>query len=112
MLVTTGGDMAKARGNDTVRLLGFVRRNRMALMMSTALQASTLLVLSPPAARSPRRTRARAAPWSAGAASIGSTASNTTITQCSQRAAINWQSFNVGGQQWVTFSQPSASASR
>ena len=35
--------------NDKIRLLGVVRRNRRALMVSTALQATTLLVLSHPA---------------------------------------------------------------
>ena len=46
----------------------------------------------------------------AGAAAISQTASNTQINQSSQRAAIDWQSFDVGSQQSVTFSQPSASA--
>ena len=49
---------------------------------------------------------------SAGSASISysAPAATTTIDQASQRAAINWQSFNVGGQQTVSFVQPSASA--
>jgi filamentous hemagglutinin family protein len=46
----------------------------------------------------------------AGAATISQTASNTAITQSSQRAAVNWNSFNVGSQQSVTFAQPSSTA--
>ena len=46
----------------------------------------------------------------AGSAAISRTASNTRIDQSSQRAAIDWRSFDVGSQQSVTFAQPSASA--
>jgi filamentous hemagglutinin family protein len=46
----------------------------------------------------------------AGTAAIATTAANTLITQSTARAAINWQSFNVGSQQSVTIQQPSASA--
>ena len=45
-----------------------------------------------------------------GSATISTAPSTTTITQSSQRAAINWQSFNVGSQQTVDFVQPSSSA--
>ena len=44
----------------------------------------------------------------AGAAAISQTANNTAINQSTQRAAVNWQSFDVGSQQRVTFNQPSA----
>lgn len=44
----------------------------------------------------------------AGAASIAQTAAQTTITQASNRAAIDWQSFNVGANQSVQFNQPNA----
>ena len=47
---------------------------------------------------------------SAGVATIGRTESKTTIDQASQRAAIDWRSFNVGSQQSVQFNQPSTSA--
>ena len=46
----------------------------------------------------------------AGSAAIGNTAINTTIIQSSQRAVVNWQSFNIGSQQTVDFRQPSSSA--
>ncbi|HVC17782.1 MAG TPA: filamentous hemagglutinin N-terminal domain-containing protein, partial [Rhodanobacter sp.] len=45
-----------------------------------------------------------------GQASISQNPTTTTIDQTSQRAAINWKSFNVGSQQTVDFQQPSASA--
>lgn len=47
---------------------------------------------------------------SAGSATIGSGASTTTITQTSQNAAINWQSFNIGTGESVNFVQPNSSA--
>ena len=45
-----------------------------------------------------------------GAASISQSGANTTITQSSQNASLNWKSFNVGAQESVNFVQPSASA--
>ncbi|WP_426143365.1 filamentous hemagglutinin N-terminal domain-containing protein [Pseudomonas sp. DWP3-1-2] len=47
---------------------------------------------------------------SAGSATIGSGGSTTTITQTSQNAAINWQSFNIGTGESVNFVQPNSSA--
>jgi filamentous hemagglutinin family protein len=46
----------------------------------------------------------------AGAAQISRTDALTRIDQSSQRAAIDWRSFDVGSGQSVTFQQPSASA--
>ncbi len=45
-----------------------------------------------------------------GSATISRTPNNTAINQSSQRAAIDWKSFDVGSQQRVTFNQPSSSA--
>ncbi len=45
-----------------------------------------------------------------GSAVINQTTNNTTINQSTQRAAVNWNSFNVGSQQSVTFAQPNARA--
>ncbi|HEY0915509.1 MAG TPA: filamentous hemagglutinin N-terminal domain-containing protein, partial [Solimonas sp.] len=46
-----------------------------------------------------------------GQASIGSPgAGNTVVNQTSQNAIINWQQFSVGGNEFVLFNQPSASA--
>ena len=47
---------------------------------------------------------------SAGSASIAQAPDSTTITQNSQRAAVDWQSFNVGSRAQVQFVQPSASS--
>src|ERR1019366_1956572 len=85
--------------------------HRSALLMSTALQASVLLTLSQPADAQPApNARPSGGTLVAGTASITQTTADTTINQASQRAAINWTSFNVGSQQTVTFQQPSASA--
>src|SRR5581483_7242320 len=46
----------------------------------------------------------------AGSASIAASPNTTTISQSTQRAAINWQSFDIGSQQAVQFRQPSPSA--
>ena len=103
--------MAKCRRADKVKLLGVVRRKRSALMVSTALQATAMFVLSLPADAQPApNARPTGGVVVAGAAAIGQTASTTTIKQSTQRAAVNWQSFDVGSQQRVDFRQPSASA--
>ena len=46
----------------------------------------------------------------AGAAGITNSASGTTITQTSNNAVINWQSFGVGAGQTVQFIQPGSSS--
>ncbi len=109
--VTAEDVMTKVRRNDTLRLLGVVRRNRPALMMSTALQTTVMLVLSLPAGAQPApNARPIGGSVVAGAAAISQTTGNTRIDQSTQRAAIDWRSFDVGSQQSVTFNQPSASA--
>ncbi|MDP1654516.1 MAG: YDG domain-containing protein [Hylemonella sp.] len=47
---------------------------------------------------------------SAGQASISQSGANMVIQQGSDRAAINWQTFNVGSNAQVQFQQPSASS--
>ncbi len=46
----------------------------------------------------------------AGDASISSTAGSTTITQTTQNASINWQSFGIGATEAVRFVQPNSSS--
>jgi len=112
--------MAKSpRGGSTrlpaAKLLGTVRRGRAGLMVTTALQAAFVMVLAVPATTP---ARAQPAPNArpiggqvvAGSASISQAPNVTTVTQSSQRAAVNWRSFDVGAQQTVQFDQPSASA--
>jgi filamentous hemagglutinin family protein len=45
-----------------------------------------------------------------GAASIGQSGNAMTVNQSSQRAVINWNTFNVGQNASVTFNQPSSQA--
>ncbi len=45
-----------------------------------------------------------------GAATIATSGATTTVTQTTNRASINWQSFGIGAGEAVNFVQPSASA--
>ena len=104
-----------ARGTrSSISLLGVVRRRRSALMVSTALQATVVLVLAVPPGTAHAQPAPNARPAGgqvvAGAAAISQSPSTTTITQSSQRAAVNWRSFDVGASQTVQFQQPSTSA--
>ena len=79
--------------------------------LRTALPASVLMLPSLPAPAQPApNARPTGGTVVAGSASISRTPANTQINQSSPRAAIDWQSFDVGSQQSVTFAQPSASA--
>ncbi len=94
-----------------IRIVGYRRCSRHALLQATALRATALAVLAGPAA-------AQIAPGAhpmggtitGGAAGIAQSGSTTTISQTSQNAAIDWQSFNVGSQQKVVFAQPNSGA--
>ena len=46
----------------------------------------------------------------AGQATVSRAGANTLITQTTDRAAINWQSFNIGAAESVRFAQPSVSS--
>ena len=112
-----GGNARRRGGKDAgaqdaaVRLAGVVRRNRRGLLLGTALQATVVLVLALPARAQPApNARPTGGVVVGGAASISRTPDTTTITQTSQRAALNWQSFDVGSQQTVDFHQPDAAA--
>jgi filamentous hemagglutinin family protein len=102
---------SSAAQDQIVRLAGVVRRSRRGLLLGTALQATVALVLVLPA-------RAQLAPNArpvggvvvGGAASISRTPGATNIDQSTQRAAVNWQSFDVGSKQAVNFQQPNATA--
>ena len=45
-----------------------------------------------------------------GSASIGGTGGNVTVNQSSQRAIINWTTFNIGAGTTTTFVQPDSSS--
>ncbi len=101
--------MARAAAANLV--LGTVRCGRAGLLRSTALQAAGLAVFVSQAAAQPApNARPQGGQVVAGAASIGQTATKTSINQASQRAAIDWRSFDVGRDQTVQFNQPNASA--
>lgn len=89
----------------------FVTRKlpRHALLGSTALRAAFLLGFALPAAAQPApNARPQGGQVVAGQASIAQGGNATLITQSTDRAAINWQSFDVGAQQRVVFQQPGA----
>jgi filamentous hemagglutinin family protein len=67
--------------------------------------AAVWLSLGPTAAAAPQGGQVVA-----GSATIGASASVTTIDQSSSRAAIDWTSFDVGSGQSVVFVQPGAQA--
>ena len=46
----------------------------------------------------------------AGAASIAQTGNRMDVTQTSQKAVVNWQTFNIGSAAHVNFAQPNASS--
>ncbi len=106
--------MAKPRRKESVKLLGVTRRKRGALMMSTALQATVVVVLavpglSQPAAAQPApNARPTGARVIAGSANVSQQPHQTTIDQASNRAALSFKTYNVGSQQSVVYHQPSA----
>ena len=79
-------------------------RRRAVLLLSTALAALAL----PARAQIAATARPQGGQVVAGSASIAQSASVTAITQTSQNAAIDWQSFNVGSAETVAVQQPNA----
>ena len=79
------------------------RRFRLALLAGSALWPAVVLAQAVAPNAQPGGGRVVA-----GAASIAQTATTTTITQSTGRAAIDWNTFNVGANQSVQFVQPSA----
>jgi len=85
--------------------------NRPDLLISTALQTTVLLVLWLPAAAQPApNARPTGGSVVGGVAAISQIGSNTRIDQFSQRAAINWQTFNINQGQTTTFNQPNSNS--
>src|SRR3981081_4173714 len=110
--------MTRVAQKASARLVGIRRRSRRAgLLRSTALQAAVLVaielpggILRPAAAQPAPNARPQGGRVTAGQASISQSPTTTTIDQSSQRAAINWNSFDIGRNQAVDFQQPSSSA--
>jgi filamentous hemagglutinin family protein len=88
-----------------VAQFGLPRVCRLLLLSSTAFFSSSSLLIHPV------RANPSGGNVTAGQASISEQGATTTIDQSSQRAAINWQSFNVAPTESVIFNQPGASAS-
>ncbi len=110
--MATARRMAGRPDSTAAMMVGTLRRSRAVLLCSTALQAAALLVLVVPAQAGPLAPNAQPQGGQvvAGQASIIQSTTSTTVQQSSSRAAVDWQSFNVGSAQSVTFQQPSASA--
>jgi filamentous hemagglutinin family protein len=86
--------------------------SRRGLLSTTALQAvaaAAVLGLGQPAqAQLPASAQPAGGLVVAGQASIAQTANRTTVTQTSQNAAVNWQSYNVGSAHTVQYIDPSS----
>lgn len=81
------------------------RPHPLALEVSRVFTASAMLAAMPLALAAPQGGTV-----TAGQAAIQHNGALTTITQGSQRAAIDWRSFNVGAAETVNFVQPNASS--
>ena len=91
--------------------VGWLLRQRRDLLASTALGASAVLLLACPAVAQPAPgARPQGGAVVAGSASISQTAARTNVAQTSQRAAVDWRSFDVGSGHTVAFQQPNASS--
>ena len=108
------GDKMSAAGGWTELPPRTAQGGKRALLLGTALEALGALMLPAvfrPAMSQPAPdARPIGGAVVAGAATISRTPGATTIDQSTQRAAVNWQSFDVGARQSVDFHQPSASA--
>lgn len=106
-----GLPVAKRQKSDGVRFAGVGRRDRRGLLITTALQSAGIMLLAFPAmAQLSPTARPTGGQVVAGQASIGQTTAQTSVTQSSQRAAIDWRSYDVGSQHTVTYQQPNSSA--
>src|SRR6476469_760536 len=93
--------MARGRRYDAAMLVGVMRHPLSVLLVSTALQATSILAFTAVLANAQPAPTARPMGGNvvAGSAAISRTANNTRIDQSSQRAAIDWRSFDIGSQQ-------------
>ena len=98
----TGGDLtvpdnASGRGKRSFGVAG-------ALVAASLMLSALALGAGPP----PVDALPTGGTVSAGQASIGQSGSQLTVNQSSQRAVIDWNSFNIGAQAQVEFKQPNA----
>ncbi|NVK00278.1 MAG: filamentous hemagglutinin N-terminal domain-containing protein, partial [Oceanospirillaceae bacterium] len=104
------GELAKSRGSDSaptrvVRSSSVVRRFALSILCSALGLASLASYADPVATELPQ-----GAQIAAGAAAVSVDGSKLTVTQSSDKAIINWNSFNIGAQAEVRFDQPSSSS--
>ncbi|MGG5820953.1 filamentous hemagglutinin N-terminal domain-containing protein [Falsiroseomonas sp. HW251] len=98
----------RSKPGSEVRTFRLARR---ALLASTALQACFALSFLPQAAAQPApNARPQGGAVVAGQASIAQQPNATVVTQQSQRAAIEWRTYDVGANQAVIYQQPGAAA--
>src|SRR5580658_1447602 len=112
MTQTAWCDARRMAFRTLVRFAESARRGRYALTLGAVLQVVAITLLTPLAVAQPApNAQPRGGAVVAGSAAISQSPTVTTITQATPRAAINWTSFDVGGNQTVDFVQPSSSAS-
>lgn len=103
--------MAVIGGRDARTAFGAIPPYRSKLLTSTALQAVFLSAFILPASAQPSpNARPSGGQVVAGAATISRSPTATNIDQATNRAAIDWRSFDVGSNQTVAFHQPSPSS--
>ncbi len=85
---------------------------RIGLLATTALQAAgaAMLLAAPVAAQPAPTARPQGGSVVAGQAGISQTTAQTTVAQSSQRAAIDWNSFDIGAGHAVVYRQPNTSS--
>src|SRR6516165_5557137 len=98
--------MAKSGCGKGAVVAGAVRRGRASLLLTTALQAAVLSVIALPvhAQTTPAaNTLPTGGTVRSGSASITQSGASMTVTQTTQNAGIDRNSFNVGAAAKVTF---------
>lgn len=98
-------ETARARGkskSSTVRRMAVLSSMAIATLSSPAFSATPLAIAG--------NALPTGGVVAAGSAAIASVGNVMNIHQASQRAVLNWQSFDIGGNATVNFNQPSSSA--
>lgn len=102
---------AASRSADHLMVVSLRRRSRGALMVSTALQAvvlSVLGLLGTAFAQLPANTLPTGGSVIGGKASISRSGNALQVTQTTNNAAVNWNSFSIGSAARVHFAEPNA----
>src|SRR5690349_20616084 len=97
-----------ARGNARTRRVLRTQPRALAFAVGVAIAPWTLL--NPAYAQIAATTLPTGGTVAAGTASISTSGSNMQVTQSSNSAILNWQTFSIGSSAWVNFAQPSSSA--